>query len=307
VGDATVDLYCDAAKTIFAGTQTADQNVFTFIDACSYANGGLYEPTAVVTREGVTVEGSTIVTVTIPGAVEDCSNGQDDDGDFLVDGADPDCPATPCPIAGGVCVEPHQRVLDFGNWLEDTRSDIEVVTIFNNTGGDITFASIHIEGFDSPFFGFDPAADLSPLADGQTREVYLYFEPDSARVFDNATLRILTNKGVFSIQLKGTGVLGVKIGPIYFPLGLSFSLDTDSACDLIFSLVNLLFFLGLALSVVSFVIAAIFFMGSMGDASKVQTARNIIKWTLIALALLLIARAIFSIIFTLLAGEYLGC
>ncbi|PIR89685.1 hypothetical protein COS93_00220 [bacterium (Candidatus Gribaldobacteria) CG07_land_8_20_14_0_80_33_18] len=66
--------------------------------------------------------------------------------------------------------------------------------------------------------------------------------------------------------------------------------------DLINSIVNYIFWVGLALAPLMIVIGALMIMSSGGDPNKVTTGRNIIIYACIGLAIILFAKGIIAII-----------
>ena len=73
-------------------------------------------------------------------------------------------------------------------------------------------------------------------------------------------------------------------------------LDAESIEELIQDVIDLLFYIGVAIAPIMIIIAAYYFLTSGGDPSKIQTAKNIIFWTAVGLLIILLARGIISVI-----------
>ena len=75
----------------------------------------------------------------------------------------------------------------------------------------------------------------------------------------------------------------------------------DTINELIEKITNLLIQLGLALIILMVLVGALYIMISGGDPKKVTKGKNIIKWTALGLAVVLLARALLTLIkFTIL-------
>jgi len=80
------------------------------------------------------------------------------------------------------------------------------------------------------------------------------------------------------------------------PLSLDNPLFSDNLIDALNLFLNFLFFLTMALAPILIIYAAYLILTSGGDPAKVTRARQIILWTLIAVAIVLLAKAFPAII-----------
>lgn len=64
---------------------------------------------------------------------------------------------------------------------------------------------------------------------------------------------------------------------------------------LILAIVNIIFTIALALAPLMIIIAGFYFMTAAGDPAKIQTAKQIILWTLIGLLIILLSRGIITL------------
>jgi hypothetical protein len=76
------------------------------------------------------------------------------------------------------------------------------------------------------------------------------------------------------------------------PIGIINPLDADTLGEAINNLLNFLFFLGMAIGPILIIYAAFLLLTAAGDAAKVNRAKTIIFWTLIALAIILLAKGL---------------
>ena len=74
------------------------------------------------------------------------------------------------------------------------------------------------------------------------------------------------------------------------PFGLTNPLDADTLQEALDRFLNFLFFLAIALAPILIVYAAFLILTSGGDAAKINRGKQIILWTLIAVALVLFAK-----------------
>jgi hypothetical protein len=85
---------------------------------------------------------------------------------------------------------------------------------------------------------------------------------------------------------------------ISFAVKIENPLTTDDFQTLITRIISLVFTIGLALAPISIIIAGILFMTAQGEPGKIETAKNIIKWTFIGLIILICSQAIVTLIKT---------
>ncbi len=77
----------------------------------------------------------------------------------------------------------------------------------------------------------------------------------------------------------------------------------DTFGELINALINIIFYLALAIAPLMIVYAAFTLMTAAGNATKVTLAKNIIIWTFVGLLVVFLARGISSLITALLTGK----
>ncbi len=80
------------------------------------------------------------------------------------------------------------------------------------------------------------------------------------------------------------------------PIGIINPLDADTLGEAINNLLNFLFFVGMAIGPILIIYAAFLLLTAAGDAAKVNRAKTIIFWTLISLAIILLARGLPSVV-----------
>jgi len=73
-------------------------------------------------------------------------------------------------------------------------------------------------------------------------------------------------------------------------------LEAESFEDLLNSIVNFIFYVGIAIAPIMIMIAAFFFLTAGGDPKRVDTAKQIILWTVIGLAIILLAKGLISVL-----------
>lgn len=79
-------------------------------------------------------------------------------------------------------------------------------------------------------------------------------------------------------------------------VGLLNPLEADNLIDALKILTNLLFVLAMVLAPILIIYAAILIITAAGDATKISKARQIILWTLVAVAIILFAKGFPSVI-----------
>jgi len=73
-------------------------------------------------------------------------------------------------------------------------------------------------------------------------------------------------------------------------------LKANSFAELITALVNFIFYLAIAIAPIIIIIAAFYLLTSAGDPAKVQTAKDIILYTVIGLIIIFLSLAIVSLL-----------
>ena len=79
-------------------------------------------------------------------------------------------------------------------------------------------------------------------------------------------------------------------------------LKSCSFDDLINSVINFIFYVGLAISVLMGIIGAFYLLTSAGDPKRVQTAKSIFIYTFIGLLILILAKGLVSVVKAVLGG-----
>jgi hypothetical protein len=80
------------------------------------------------------------------------------------------------------------------------------------------------------------------------------------------------------------------------PIGLINPLKAKTLEEAINALINFLFFLAMAIAPILIIYAAFLILTAGGDATKINKARTIILWTLVAVAIILFAKGLPSVI-----------
>lgn len=80
------------------------------------------------------------------------------------------------------------------------------------------------------------------------------------------------------------------------PIGLINPLEADTLEEAINAFINFLFFLAMAIAPILIIYAAFLLLTAAGDVAKIRKARQIILWTLVAVAIILLAKGLPSII-----------
>lgn len=80
------------------------------------------------------------------------------------------------------------------------------------------------------------------------------------------------------------------------PIGLINPLQAETLGEAINALINFLFYLAMAIAPILIIYAAFLLLTAAGDAAKINKARTIILWTLIAVAIVLLAKGLPAII-----------
>lgn len=93
-----------------------------------------------------------------------------------------------------------------------------------------------------------------------------------------------------TLTLLPTSVLTAQIIEIENPL------ETESFEDLLNSIVTFIFWIAIAIAPIMIMIAAFFLLTAGGDPKRVDTAKQIILWTVIGLAIILLAKGLISVL-----------
>lgn len=87
------------------------------------------------------------------------------------------------------------------------------------------------------------------------------------------------------------------LSSFFIPLGVSGieienPLKYESFTELIYNIINFLFYLAIPITSLMIVISAFYFLTSAGDPKKVDTAKKMIIWALVGLIILFLSGAI---------------
>jgi len=72
--------------------------------------------------------------------------------------------------------------------------------------------------------------------------------------------------------------------------------------ELIEKLIDFIFWVAVAITPLMIILAGFFFLTAAGDPQKVSTAKSIIMWTFVGLAIVLLAKGIISVIKQIIGG-----
>lgn len=72
-------------------------------------------------------------------------------------------------------------------------------------------------------------------------------------------------------------------------------LEADTFAELIDALVNIIFYFAVAIAPIFIIIAGFYFITAAGEPAKINTAKQIILWTLIGLLVVLCAKGIIAL------------
>jgi len=78
-------------------------------------------------------------------------------------------------------------------------------------------------------------------------------------------------------------------------------LEADTFAELIDAIINIIFYLAIAIAPIMFIVAGFHFITAVGDPEKIKTAKRIILWTLIGLLVVISAKGLI-----MLFGEVFG-
>jgi len=78
-------------------------------------------------------------------------------------------------------------------------------------------------------------------------------------------------------------------------------LAADSFAELIDGIINIIFYLAIAIAPIMFIVAGFYFITAAGEPEKIQTAKKMILWTLIGLLVVMSAKGIIALF-----GEIFG-
>lgn len=69
----------------------------------------------------------------------------------------------------------------------------------------------------------------------------------------------------------------------------------ESFTDLLYAIIDFLFYLALAIAPIMIIVAGFYFVTAMGEPAKISTAKNIILWTLIGLLVAISAKGLIAL------------
>jgi heme/copper-type cytochrome/quinol oxidase subunit 2 len=87
-----------------------------------------------------------------------------------------------------------------------------------------------------------------------------------------------------------------------FGVQLPNPLEAETIEELIEDLINLIFWIAIALVPLMVLIAGFFFLTAAGDPEKIKNAKTIIFWTIVGATIALLAKGIISVIKQILGG-----
>ena len=79
-------------------------------------------------------------------------------------------------------------------------------------------------------------------------------------------------------------------------------LKAESFIDLVDIITNFIFWVGIAIGPLMIIIGGFYFLTAAGNEEKIRTAKNIILYTVIGLAIILLAKGLISVIKSALGG-----
>ncbi|MBZ9578310.1 hypothetical protein KJA14_00435 [Patescibacteria group bacterium] len=79
-------------------------------------------------------------------------------------------------------------------------------------------------------------------------------------------------------------------------------LDATTFEELIEKLIDLIFWVAVAITPLMIIVAGFYFVTAAGDPEKIRKAKNIILWTIVGLAIVLLAKGIISMIRQIIGG-----
>ena len=78
-------------------------------------------------------------------------------------------------------------------------------------------------------------------------------------------------------------------------------LAADNFAELIDAIINIIFYLAIAIAPIMFIVAGFYFVTAVGDPEKIKTAKRIVLWTFIGLLVVISAKGLI-----MLFGEIFG-
>jgi len=72
-------------------------------------------------------------------------------------------------------------------------------------------------------------------------------------------------------------------------------LEYESFTDLIYKIIDFLFYLALGIAPIMIIVAGFYFITATGDPAKIDTAKKIILWTLIGLLVVISAKGLIAL------------
>lgn len=79
-------------------------------------------------------------------------------------------------------------------------------------------------------------------------------------------------------------------------------LDAETFEELIENLIDFIFWVAVAIAPLMIIISGFYFLTAAGDPQKVKTAKDIILWTVVGFAIVLLAKGIISVIKEIIGG-----
>ncbi|MDP2864249.1 MAG: TrbC/VirB2 family protein [bacterium] len=103
-------------------------------------------------------------------------------------------------------------------------------------------------------------------------------------------------KKIFLLIFIGTLTLLPTSALMAQVIGIENPLEAESFEDLLNTIVTFIFWIAIAIAPVMIMIAAFFLLTAGGDPKRIDTAKQIILWTVIGLAIILLAKGLISVL-----------
>jgi len=102
-------------------------------------------------------------------------------------------------------------------------------------------------------------------------------------------------KKTLSILILLSLILPIRVSAVE-PIVIENPLEAESFEGLLNSIVTFIFYVAIAIAPIMIMIAAFFLLTAGGDPKRVDTAKQIILWTVVGLAIILLAKGLISVL-----------